>query len=156
FDRKKAADEYQATVKVDVSKGVHTAQSKKTTVAQAAKDWITFVKLEGRERSTTEQYQRHVDLHIVPRIGNERLAKLTNTRINKSSDELLKGTSRPMAKKVLVSLKAILRDEKRRGNVAQNVAADVKISADKRAKTKLKVGVDIPTTEEIKSIIQVA
>src|SRR6476646_3441404 len=66
FSRKKDADEYHATVKVDVRQGVHTPQSKSHTVAVAAADWISYVKLEGRERSTVNQYRQHVDLHIVP------------------------------------------------------------------------------------------
>jgi integrase len=57
---------------------------------------------------------------------------------------------------VLTSLKSLLRDAKRRGNVAQNVALDVSISKDKRAKSKLKVGVDIPTPDEIKRIVHAA
>ena len=43
-----------------------------------------------------------------------------------------------------------------RGNVAQNVALAVKIRANKRGKRKLEVGVDIPTTDEIKAIIAAA
>jgi integrase len=53
---------------------------------------------------------------------------------------------------VLTSLKALLKDAKRRGNVA----LDVSISKDKRGKLKLKVGVDIPTPDEIKRIIHAA
>jgi integrase len=156
FERKKDADEYHATVNVDVRQGVHTPHSKSLTVAEAAEDWLKFVKLEGRERSTIEQYANHVKRHIVPHLGREKLAKLTTPRINAFRDDLLASISRVMAKKVLVSLKALLRDAKRRGNVAQNVALDVSITADKRGKTKLKVGVDIPTTDEIKRIVHAA
>ena len=60
-----------------------------------------------------------------------------------------------MAAKVLTALKMVLKDAKRRGNVAQNVALDVSISADKR-KAKLKVGVDIPAPDEIRSIVHAA
>ena len=156
FERKKEADEYHATVNVDVRQGVHTPQNKSITVAQAAEDWISFVKLEKRERSTVDQYRQHVDKHIKPRIGGEKLARLTTPRINKFRDDLLEDISRAMAKKVLTSLKALLRDAKRRGNVAQNVAIDVKITAEKRGKRKLKVGVDIPTPDEIKRIVHAA
>jgi len=156
FDRKKEADEYHATVRVDVRQGIHTPQSKNITVAEAGDDWIAFVTLEGRERSTLDQYRQHLKHHINPRIGREKLAKLTTPRINIFRDELLAHMSRPLAKKVLTSLKALLRDAKRRGNVAQNVALDVKITADKRGKVKLKAGVDIPTPDEIKRIINVA
>jgi hypothetical protein len=46
-----------------------------------------------------------------------------------------------LAKKVLGSLKSILKDAKRWGNVAQNVAADVKVGTNGR-KAKLQVGKD--------------
>jgi integrase len=153
FARKKDADECHATVKVDVRQGVHTAPHKSITVAQAADDWIAYVELEGRERSTLAQYCQHAGRHIKPRIGHEKLASLTTPRINAFRDELLASMSRPLAKKVLTSLKSLLRDAQRRGNVAQNVASDVSISPDKRGKRKLKIGVDIPTTEEIKRIV---
>ena len=77
FARKKDADQYHAQVNVDVRQGMHSAPSKSTTVEAAAADWIAFVKLEGRERSTTDQYDRHVRLHINPRLGREKLARLT-------------------------------------------------------------------------------
>jgi hypothetical protein len=48
FDRKRDADEYHATVRVDVRKGVHSAPSKSVTVAEAAQDWLTHVEREGR------------------------------------------------------------------------------------------------------------
>jgi integrase len=156
FGRKKEADDYHATVRVDIRKGIHTAVANSPTVAEAAEDWLAFVKLEGRERSTLTQYRQHVDHHINPRIGREKLAKLTTPRINEFRDDLLAHMSRALAKKVLTSLKSLLRDAKRRGNVAQNVALDVSINADKRGKAKLKVGVDIPTTYEIKLIINAA
>src|SRR5262249_31730331 len=120
FQRKKDADARHAAVKVDVSKGVHTPVNRSITVARAADNWIDYVALEGRERATVAQYRIHVVRHIVPRIGSERLANLTAPRVNVFRDELLRDLSRPMAKKVLVSLKSILKDAQRRGNVAQN------------------------------------
>ena len=47
FGRKKDADDDHATVKVDVSKGVHTPHSKSRTVAEAAEDWLQYVELES-------------------------------------------------------------------------------------------------------------
>ena len=93
----------------------------------------------------------------VPRIGREKLAKLTTPHINKFRDDLLGSVaSRSLAKAVLKSFKAILKDAHRRGNVAQNVARDVIIGTSGRGKRKLKVGVDIPTPDEIRKIIQAA
>jgi integrase len=59
-----------------------------------------------------------------------------------------------LARKVLVSLKSLLHEAQRRGDVAQNVALSVSIGIDKRTKRKLKVGVDIPTPDEIKRLIE--
>jgi integrase len=125
-------------------------------VADAAEDWITSIQLEGRERSTIEQYRDHVTHHINPRLGREKLAKLITPRVNKFRDSLLADLSRAQAKKVLTSFKAILKDAKRRGNVAQNVALDVSIGTDKRGKARLEVDKDIPTPDEIKSMIHAA
>ena len=153
FDKKKDAAAYHDKVRVDVKEGVHTAPSKSITVKQAAADWIRFVEGEKRERSTIVGYQQHIDRHILPRIGTLKIATLTTPRIQKFRDDLLADLSRPMAKKVLTSLKSLLRDAKRRGNVAQNVALDVSIKMGKRDQRKLKVGVDIPTRDEIAAMI---
>jgi integrase len=61
-----------------------------------------------------------------------------------------------MARKVLSSLKSLLRHAQANGDVAQNVALAVKIKKNKRDKKKLEVGVDIPTAEEIRAIVGAA
>src|SRR5262249_18236588 len=57
-------------------------------------------------------------------------------------------SSRPLARKVLTSLKSILKI----AGYAQ-VAANVSISHDKRGKRKLEIGIDIPTPDEVKRLI---
>jgi integrase len=65
--------------------------------------------------------------------------------------------SRAMGRKVMSSLKSLLKDAQRRGNVAQNAALAVKrIDADRRGEQKFKVGVDIPTGDEIRAILAAA
>ena len=156
FQRKKDADANAQQVGVDIRAGTHTPKSKSITVANAAEDWIKAVALEQREASTLAQYRQHAK-HITDRIGNYKLAALTTPRLNQFRDDLLATMSRPMARKVLSSLKSLLRDAQRRGNVAQNVALSVKqIDADKRGEGRFKVGIDIPTTDEIKAIIAAA
>src|SRR5690348_1189677 len=117
FERKKDADAYHGTVTVDVRKGTHTAPNKSITVLQAAEDWLKHVEQEGRERATLAQYRQHVHKHIKPRLGNDKLSSLTTPRINSFRDDLLNDLSRALARKVLVSLKSILREAQRRGNV---------------------------------------
>jgi len=154
FERKRDADAYEAQVQTEVRAGVHTAAGASITVAEAAEDWLLRVELEGRERITVNTYRGHVALHIAPRLGHERLARLTAPRIEAFRDDLLRALSRPMARKVLTTLKAILRDAMRRGTVAQNVAASVRIDSNKRDQLKLEVGRDIPSPDEIRRIVQ--
>jgi integrase len=118
---------------------------------------LEFIELEGRERATILSYRIHIDRHIMPRIGRGKIATLTTPHINRFRDDLLASVaSRGLAKAVLKSLKAILKDAHRRGKVAQNVARDVIIGTTERSKRKLKAGVDIPTPDEIRKIIHAA
>jgi integrase len=154
FKKKKDADAYAQQVGVDIRAGTHTPVSKSITVAQAAEDWIKSVELEKREASTIAQYRQHAR-HITQRIGGRKLANLTTPGLNGLRDELLASSmSRAMARKVLSSLKSLLHDAQRRGNVAQNVALSVKkIDADKRGERRLRVGVEIPSVDEVKTLI---
>jgi integrase len=151
FERKKDADEYHATVKVDVRHGVHSAPSKSVTVAEAAESWIKRVEADGRERTTVRQYRQHIDLHIVPRIGRIKLAHLTPKKIEDFRDDLLLKLGRPLARKVLTSLKSLLKAAKH-----AQVAADVSIGKDKRSKQRLEAGRDFPTPGEVKRLIDAA
>jgi hypothetical protein len=80
--RKKEADEPYAQVKVDVSRGVHTPLSRSVTVATAAGDWLAYVEMEGIEKATLANYRYIVSRDLIPRIGSEKLAKLTTPRVN--------------------------------------------------------------------------
>jgi integrase len=154
FERKKDADAYQDKVRTDVRAGVHTAHNKSITVIEAAENWLNHVQREGRERSTLDHYRQHVE-HLRP-LHRYKLASLTTPRLNSFRDELLGKVSRPLARKILVSLKMLLREAQRRGDVAQNVGLGVSIKMDKRDKRKLKAGEDFPTPNEVKRLIDVA
>jgi integrase len=156
FRKKKEADTYHASVKVDVAAGVHVAPSKSITVKQAAEDWIKFVESEKRERATLSNYRQSVARHIVPRLGNVKLSALTTPRIQKFRDDLLSDLSRNAARDVLGRLKAILKDARRRGNVVHDAAADVVIQMSSRHRPRLAVGTDIPSREDIRRIIEAA
>jgi integrase len=152
YGRKKDAEARAATVAVNMREGIHTALATSITIGEAAEDWLAAVEREGRERATLAQYRQHA-AHIVPRLGHMRLAALTTPAVAAFRDDLLASGSRAMARKVLTSLKSVLKNAQERGAVAQNVALPVKVGIDCRAKRKLQVGVDIPTPEEIKRIL---
>ena len=148
FDRKKDADAYHDNVRVGVRQGIHTAPSKSPTVLEAGEAWIKRGEADGLETTTIRQYRQHLDLHIAPRIGREKLADLTPGRMDAVRDDLLEKLSRPMARKVLTSLKSLLRASKH-----VHVAADVSIKRRKRDDHKLEEGRDFPTPAEIKRLI---
>jgi integrase len=156
FSTKKDADAWRVNALHEVQQGTHTAASVSITIAEAAEHWLGHIEREGRERATLAQYRQHVSKHINPLIGAHKLAALTTPRVNVFRDDLLAIISRPLARKVLVSLKSLLREAQRRGHVAQNVSLGVSIGFDKRSKRKLKVGADIPTPGEIKRLIDTA
>jgi integrase len=156
FARKKDAEEFLDTVKHDIRKGVHTI-NRKATVADACALWLDKVeKIGKRERGTLAQYKQHVDLHIVPRIGAHKLATLTAPDVVAFADQLQKELSRPMARKILVSLKSVLRTAQTRGKVAQNVAHGIVIESGERERAPLEVGKDLPTTGEMELILRQA
>jgi integrase len=122
FDRKKDADAYEATVRVDVRTGVHT--SSKATVADAGKHWIASCKAHGLEASTLESYQQHLDDHIVPYLGAVKLSQLTVPLVRDFMDRLrANGRSPAMVKRVVGDLGSILADAQERGEVAQSQQA---------------------------------
>ena len=135
---------------------MHTPASLSITVAEAADDWIEYIENEGRERSTRGAVPAVTSNTSMPASAGRKLSSLTTPVVNTFRDDLLKGKneqmSRPLARKVLTSLKSLLRDAHRRGNVAQNVALSVKIGVNKRDKRKLTVGVDIPKPDEISGL----
>jgi integrase len=156
FKTKREATAWLVTAQGEVARGVHTPENASITVAEAAKLWIEKGELEKLERSTLRQYCNHVDLHIAPLIGNEKLARLSAPAIEGFRDKLLRKGSRAMARKVLASLKSILGESQRRGLVAQNAAQPVKVDVKKRDQRKLAIGRDIPSEEEINVILEKA
>ena len=131
FKRKAEAEAHEEKSKVAIRSGNYVAVDHDVTVAEAAQVWLDRVAATGMrhrgpvEFATLRQYKQHVSLHIVPRIGAVRLAKLTEKTVEGFRDSLLaneggEALSRPLARKVLVSLKSILRANKC-GDVADDV-----------------------------------
>ncbi|RWC97486.1 MAG: site-specific integrase [Mesorhizobium sp.] len=162
FAKKKYADNFAATAKVEVREGSHVADSASVTVKAAGAFWIATGESEGLERSSIDQRKRHLKLHIEPFIGTTLLSHLTVPSVREFADKLREnGRSQIMVRKVLGSLGSLLTDAQERGLATRNPVRDLRggrrrgkeRQADKRQKGKLKVGVDIPTREEIKAIV---
>lgn len=165
FRLKKNADAYEARVKIEVSEGVHVADRATITVGEAGDNWIKSCKASGLERTTTDQYENHLELHLKPFVGRTLLSKLSVPGVRALQDQLRdEGRSPTMVKRVTVSLGSILADAQERGLVARNVVREIaqrrgknRASAvEKRQKARLRAGVDIPTPAEVGRIIQKA
>jgi integrase len=154
FATKKEAVAEQEKIRGDVRDGTHVPASKSITVKEAAEEWIAAVG-RGRknrgpaEASTLRQCRYHVDRYIAPKLGRVKLAQLTRQRVMSFRDDLLGSISRPLAKKVLGSLKGILSEAKDRQRVAINAASGITVGSGARGKQE----VEIPAIADIKAIL---
>jgi integrase len=156
FSLKKDAEAWATNARHEVAHGIHAANAK-INIQETVALWIQHCRDEGLERSTIEQRQRHLKIHIAPFIGREKLAALTTPRLNAFLDQLRDaGRSVAMRRKVLTTLGTALGFAKGRGLVAQNVATGIKVKSDDRHKAtgkQLRAGRDFPTKGALKTII---
>lgn len=163
FDRKKEADAFELTAKGEVRDGVHVADSATATVEAAGALWIKSTKAAGLEQSSVEDYERLLRLHIVPFIGSLKLTALTTARLRAYEDELQEnGRSSSMTKRTVSALGTLLADAQERGLVVRNAVQEMRgrrkgkdKRQEKRQKGRIKIGVDIPTREEIAALVAV-
>ncbi|WP_027583696.1 site-specific integrase [Bradyrhizobium sp. Ai1a-2] len=163
FAKKRDADAFAAIATVEISQGIHTPASKTITVAEAGEDWIKTAEANHLERTTIDEYRRHLDLHIVPRLGRTKLADLSVPMVRAFEDALLADKrSQSLVRKIRVSLGSIIADAQERGHVSRNVVRELRSRrkrgkekrAERRQKGKLRVGADIPAPTEIRALIE--
>ncbi|WAJ30971.1 tyrosine-type recombinase/integrase [Antarcticirhabdus aurantiaca] len=162
FPRKKEADAFAATAHVEVREGTHVADSASATVSTAGALWLKRCEQNGLERTTLLQYDQLLRLHIATELGTTLLSRLTVPMVRQFEDKLLEtGRSAALVRKILVALGSLLSDAQERGLVVRNVVREKSRTRqrgtdrrrEKRAKGKLKVGVDIPSAGEIKALV---
>jgi len=157
FKHKREASALHDQMKVAIRAGTHVSLPNDLTVANVADKWLKRVEANARERGTLKSYREHVNLHILPRIGKHKLAKLTKGHVEHFRDGLISGVgdrpklSRPTAAKVLRSLKAMLKVVG-----CSHLGDGVKIEISRRDKPKLEVSRDIPTPQEVSRLVQAA
>lgn len=161
FAKKKEADEFAATAKVEVMAGKHVAESATITVAKAGEHWLEAGKAAGLEATTLDQRRQHLRLHIEPFLGREKLTRLTVPAIRSWQDRLrAEGRSPGMIRRATVSLGGILGEAVDRGLAATNAVRTMSRrtakNVERRQKRRLEVGVDIPTNAEVRAIVAAA
>jgi integrase len=162
FKKKKEADAFETKAQHEITQGTHTPDSTSITVAEAAEKWLETCRARGLERSTIDAYAQHTKLHIEPSLGRLKLSQISAPSVRDFEDRLrLDGRSPAMVRKILTSLGSLLSDAQERGLVSRNVVRElgsrrkkgVDRRADRRQKGRVKVGVDIPSREEIRAIV---
>jgi integrase len=157
FAKKRDADVHHALVAVNVRAGTHTPDRKGDTVARAAALWLESCESAGLERTTLTAYREQIDLRIGPVLGALRLSQLTVPLVRQFEDRLrADGCSPTTVRKTRRALGALLADAQERGLIGQNVVYSMRKhrrTARTESNGKLKVGVDIPTPDEIRALI---
>jgi integrase len=153
FPTRKAADAWLVTARGDVARGIHTPDALSATVAEAAGLWLQHGEAERLEKSTMLEFERCAR-YIGEAMGTTKLSRLTTPMMESYRDTLLRQHSRATAKKILTALKAILKEAQRQGLIAYNPASPVRIDTKRRESSKLKVGVDIPSKDDVRRILE--
>ena len=162
FRFKRDADSFIVDAKVEIRDGVHIARSKSVTVVQAGGEWIKTTEANGLERASVMDYRRILRMHIEPFIGTTKLSDLSVPMVRAFEDKLREnGRSTAMVKRIRSMLSMLLTDAMERGLATRNVARGLisnrtrgkERQAERRARGKLKVGVDIPAPDEIRAIV---
>ena len=162
FKRKKDADAWSDATGTAVRDGVHVADGASVRVREAARLWLATCEANQLEPATIAQYRSHIDYHLVPLIGGLKLAALNAPTVRNLEDKLIAGGRSPtLTRYVLRSLGSMLADSQERRLVARNVVRDLKArrrrrGPEERRGSKLKIGVDIPTPQEIKALLAAA
>jgi integrase len=150
FSTRGAAKDWLPKTHQEIKQGTHVPDSTAAALREAADAWIKRGEAEGLEASTLRQRRLHV-AHILALLdGDTKLSRYSVAKLEAFRDELLLRQSRAMARKIIVSLRAIFKQAK----AAHLANAELTVKVGGRHQRKLKVGVDIPLPGEVKAVIE--
>ncbi|GLS35372.1 site-specific integrase [Mesorhizobium tianshanense] len=155
YRTKREAKAAEAKILMELKGNTHVPDIDSITVKEAGELWMEACA--DLERSTRDQYAGHLKHHIYPNIGKIKLNKIGVPFVYDFLAKLRKqGLSEPMVRAVRVSLGALLSNAQKQGKVIFNAVKEMGRDSkpkDGRHKKRLKVGVDIPTTDEVKRML---
>lgn len=148
---------FKITLGGELLEGTHIPDKASKTVKAAGEIWLKSTDVMRLRHSTREQYRSFLEHHIYRFIGNQLLNKLDVGGIKAFRDNMHRnGRSEVLTAKVIATLHTLLADAVERKFCKHNPVKDLKRSYRKEKKRKLQVGVDIPTNDDIRAILQAA
>ncbi len=169
FESKRDAQNYGATTHVQIGEGTHVPHTGSKTVKEAGELWLATSREEGLERTTVSRYEEHLRLHIVPLIGREKLSRIDVPFVKAFRHRLLSERRSPATVRGVVgSLGAILAVAQEDKLILHNAVRELRRprrgkrnrrQQDKREDRrhgKLKIGIDIPTPDEVRALLAAA
>src|SRR5262249_49596483 len=109
FDTKKEADAWCVNALHEVQQGTHTPACASKTVEEAWNLWLDECEANKLEYGTVLQRRQHLNLHVKPFMGREKLFALSVPRVHQFDAAFRTGgRSLAMRHKVLTNLKPIL------------------------------------------------
>jgi integrase len=137
---------------------VNTSQA--ITVKDAGDMWLAEGRAENLEPLTIDGYEQHLRLHICPMLGAEKLSHLNVPVISSFRARLRdEGRSPAMVRGIMGALGALISVAQERGQAALNPVRELRRSrrrgnaTEERHKPKLRIGVDIPTRDEVRVLL---
>jgi integrase len=165
FLRKKEADAWATTMKVEVRNGVHVPDSKSITVKEAGERWIKTAQQDGLEPFTITGYRQHLELHILPFLGSVKLSQLSVSHVQELETRLREGKppfdtprSAAMVRKIRSSFGAILAGARMPHNVVRELVEQSRSQRrrQRHLEDRHRDKPVIPTMAEIKAICEAA
>ena len=165
FLRKKEADAWATTMRVEVRNGVHVPDIKSITVKEAGERWIKAAEQDGLEPSTVAGYRQQLELHILPYLGPVKLSELSvshvqdlETRLREGKAPFDKSRSAAMVRKVRSSFGAILAGARMPHNVVREFVEQSRSQQrrQRHLEDRHREEIVIPTMAEIKAICDAA
>ncbi len=157
FETKNEAQVYLDERRREVRKGLFIDAKRSPTMREAGWEWLGS--REDREAATYEFYRRHLERHILPRIGDMKICDVDVRTIEREiRDPLVRAGKLPTANKVLTTLTSFWKWAANRQYVSPEVrspaelAERVRVPRDKRSRGPERVY----TAEEIGKLIALA
>ncbi|WP_244471090.1 N-terminal phage integrase SAM-like domain-containing protein, partial [Microvirga massiliensis] len=124
---RREAEAERLRIEGELVNNVHVPAAEILTVRAAGVEWVKACQLNQLEPITIKQYVSLLENHIVPLLGSTPLAKLTPPMVDGFKERLQRKASLKTTKKVISTLWMILNHAARKGMVAQNSAAQVRV-----------------------------